>query len=191
MAINIFGKETGLVENNTGTSLCWIVNPLDGRLNYERNIPLYCTSVALWDGKKPILGVVYDYAHDSLYKGVVGEGAFLNDAAINVSQVTQLSQAVIATGFTDYSSLDTEALSSFMQYLQSYKEVRFWGSAAFSMMMVAKGAIEVYLENDVAWWNVAAGIAIVLAAGGFVEYDFIDREKYLMRVLALNHIRLI
>jgi myo-inositol-1(or 4)-monophosphatase len=189
--INILSEEIGFVKNNLDTSLCWIIDPLDGSLNYARDIPLYCISIALWDRDKPVFGVVYDYVHNSLYKGVIGQGAFLNDVEINVSHIAQRSQSVIATGFPVYSSFDTETLSSFIQYLQSYKKVRLFGSAAFSMMMVAKGAVDAYREDNIAWWDVAAGIAITLAAGGYVEYDFTDRKKHLMRVLAVNNVELL
>jgi myo-inositol-1(or 4)-monophosphatase len=187
--INILSEEAGFIKNSPEEGLCWIIDPLDGSLNYSRKIPLYCISVALWDGNKPILGVVYDYVHNNLYKGVVGKGAFINDVRMSVSQIYQQSQSVIATGFPVYSSFDTEVLSSFIQCLQSYKKVRLFGSAAFSMMMVAQGAVEAYHENNIAWWDVAAGIAIILAAGGHVEFNFTNNEKYLMKVLALNHIK--
>jgi myo-inositol-1(or 4)-monophosphatase len=188
--INILSEEIGFFRNNSDTSLCWIIDPLDGSLNYARGIPLYCISIALWDGENPVLGVVYDCTHKNLYRGVIGKGAFLNDAQINVSQITRLSQAIIATGFPVYTSFDTETLFAFIQHLQFYKKVRLFGSAAFSMMMVAEGAVDAYRENNIAWWDVAAGIAITLAAGGYVEYNFTNREQYLMRVLALNNVGL-
>ncbi|MDR1556303.1 MAG: hypothetical protein LBS88_04630 [Tannerellaceae bacterium] len=188
--IPVLSEEAGWIGSNQETALHWIVDPLDGSLNYARNIPLYCISIALWDGDKPLLGIVYDYVHNRLCKGVVGEGAFLNDVSINVSSVTERLQAVMATGFPVYSSFETENLLPFIKDLQSYKKVRLFGSAAFSMMMVAQGSIEVYRENNIAWWDVAAGIAIVLAAGGYVDFDFTNKEKHLMRVFASNHIKL-
>jgi fructose-1,6-bisphosphatase/inositol monophosphatase family enzyme len=124
-----------------------------------------------------------------MYKGIVGQAAYRNDAGIRVSCVTERSQSVIATGFPVYSSFDTESLGSFIKQLQSYKKVRLFGSAAFSMMMLAQGSVEAYRENNIAWWDVAAGIAIVLAAGGEVEYNFTNREKHLMHVFASNHIQ--
>jgi myo-inositol-1(or 4)-monophosphatase len=188
--INILSEEIGFIKNETKSSLCWIIDPLDGSLNYARHIPLYCVSIALWDGNKPVLGVIYDFVHGNLYKGIVGEKAFLNDEKISVSDITQRSKAIMATGFPVYSSFDTDALSNLVKHLQSYKKVRLFGSAAFSMMMVARGATEAYQENDIAWWDVAAGIAIVLAAGGYVEYEFTDEDKHLMRVFAYNSIKI-
>jgi myo-inositol-1(or 4)-monophosphatase len=187
--IPVLSEEAGWIGSNQETDLRWIVDPLDGSLNYARNIPLYCISIALWDGDKPLLGVVYDYVHNSLCKGIVGDGAFLNEVSINVSSVTERSQAVMATGFPVYASFETENLLPFIKDLQSYKKVRLFGSAAFSMMMVAQGSIEVYQENNIAWWDVAAGIALVLAAGGYVDFDFTNKEKHLMRVFASNHIK--
>ncbi|GHU63250.1 inositol phosphatase [Bacteroidia bacterium] len=190
-SLNILSEECGYIENNSDSDLCWVIDPLDGSLNYSRNIPLFCVSIALWKGKKPVLGVVFDFMRNKLYKGVVGHGAWCNEQPIEVSTVSQKSSAIIATGFPVYSSFATETLLAFVKDLQNYKKVRLFGSAAFSMMMVAQGSVEAYQENNIAWWDVAAGIAIVLAAGGCVKYDFSDINKNLMNVFAVNNHKII
>jgi len=184
--LNILSEEAGYIEQNSNNLFCWIVDPLDGSLNYVRQIPLSCISIALWDGDKPLFGVVYDYVHDSLYKGIVGEYATLNDIPIRVSEIKSQNKAIIATGFPVYSSFDDITLINFVRTLQNYKKIRLFGTAAFSMMMLAKGSVEAYQENNIAWWDVAAGIAIVLAAGGKVNFEFTNRQKYLLNVLATN-----
>jgi myo-inositol-1(or 4)-monophosphatase len=65
--INILSEESGFIENNTNSDLCWIIDPLDGSLNYSRLIPLSCVSIALWKKDKPILGVIYDYHHNNIF----------------------------------------------------------------------------------------------------------------------------
>jgi myo-inositol-1(or 4)-monophosphatase len=184
--INILSEEAGFINLNKNDDLCWIVDPLDGSLNYSRNIPLNCISIALWNKDKPILGVIYDYNHTNLFKGIVGKGAYLNDLPINVSEITEKSSSIITTGFPVYSSFDNNSLTEFINTLQTYKKVRLLGSAAFSLSLVANGAVEVYSENNIALWDVAAGIALVLAAGGKVKYEYSNKEKHLLNVFATN-----
>jgi len=184
--INILSEEFGYIEQDSKSSLRWIIDPLDGSLNYVRHIPIFCISIALWNNDEPVFGVIYDYVHDSLYKGVVGENATLNNKLIHVSDIQLKSKAILATGFPVYSSFDNTTLTHFVSDFQSYKKVRLFGSAAFSLVMVAQGSVDAYYENNIAWWDVAAGIAIVLAAGGKVNFKFTDREKNLLNVVATN-----
>ena len=162
------------------------MDPLDGSLNYSREIPLNCISIALWKGDQPVLGVIYDYNHDSLLKGIVGEGAYLNDESIKVSDIDDKSKSIITTGFPVYTSFEDASLLDFIKTIQSYKKVRLLGSAALSLSLVAKGSVEAYTESNIAFWDVAAGIALVKAAGGFTDYSFTNREKYLMNVFVSN-----
>ena len=185
--IDILSEEAGYIKlNDQDDEILWIVDPLDGSLNYSREIPIYCISIGLWVGNKPVFGVIYDYVHDLLYKGIVGKGAFLNETPIKVSEINSQDNSILATGFPVYSSFDDLTLMNQIRNFQNYKKVRLFGSAAFSMMMVARGSVEVYKENNIAWWDVAAGIAIVIAAGGEVNFEFTNHEKSLLNVLATN-----
>lgn len=185
-AINILSEERGVCKKNDDP-LWWIVDPLDGSLNYQRHLPLCCISIALWKGDDPVFGVVYDFNRDRLYTGIVGEGAYLDGNRINVSYIEEKSKAIIATGFPVYMKFDDKVLSDFVRKLQDYKKVRLFGSAALSCMMVAQGSVEVYSESNIALWDVAAGIAIIMAAGGRCIYTFTDRERYLLDVFAANN----
>lgn len=184
--INILSEEAGYIENDNKSDLCWVVDPLDGSLNYSREIPLNCISIALWKGDQPVLGVIYDYNHDSLLKGIVGEGAYLNDESIEVSDIDDKSKSIITTGFPVYTSFEDASLLDFIKTIQSYKKVRLLGSAALSLSLVAKGSVEAYTESNIAFWDVAAGIALVKAAGGVTDYSFTNRERYLMNVFSTN-----
>lgn len=184
--LNILSEEAGYIEAENKSDLCWVVDPLDGSLNYSREIPLNCISIALWKGDQPILGVIYDYNHDSLLKGIVGEGAYLNNEPINVSDINDKSKSIITTGFPVYTSFEDVSLLNFIKTIQVYKKVRLLGSAALSLSLVAKGSVEAYTESNIAFWDVAAGIALVNAAGGVSDYGFSNREKYLMNVFVSN-----
>lgn len=184
--INILSEEAGFIELNRQSDLCWIVDPLDGSLNYSRNIPLNCISIALWERNKPLMGVIYDYNHSNLYKGVIGEGAYLNDKKIEVSNIAEKTKSIITTGFPVYTSFEDKNLIDFIKIIQDYKKVRLLGSAALSLSMVATGSVEAYSEKNIALWDVAAGIAIVLAAGGKAEYEYSNPNKNLLNVLVTN-----
>lgn len=183
--INILSEEYGINKKNE-EDVWWIVDPLDGSLNYLRHIPICCISIALWKEGKPLLGVVYDFNNDKLYSGVVGQEATVNGKPICVSEISEKGKAIIATGFPVYLRFDEKVLSDFIKILQEYKKVRLFGSAALSCMMVAQGSVEVYSESNIALWDVAAGIAIIEAAGGKCNCEYTDKERFLLNVFANN-----
>lgn len=184
--ITILSEECGLLPKGD-LSYYWVIDPLDGSLNYLHSIPMCCISISLWRGEEePVFGVVYDFNHDNLYTGVIGKGAFCNGKKIMVSDTEEKGRAIIATGFPVYLKFDDFVLSDFVKTLQSYKKVRLFGSAALSCTMVAQGSIDVYNESNIAWWDVAAGVAIIRSAGGKADIEVTDRDKHLMNVFAYN-----
>lgn len=143
----------------------WIVDPLDGSFNYHQGIPFCGVAIALTIAGEPILGVIYDFNHEELFSGVVGTGAWLNEQPISVSQTDQLSQAVLNTGFPARLNIAT-AGAVVMQRGAAYRKVRMLGSAALALAYVAAGRADVYHEQGTLFWDVAAGCALVKAAGG-------------------------
>ena len=148
----------------------WILDPLDGSFNYLRGIPLYCISLGLWMGNEPILGVIYDLTEDDIYHGIIGENAYKNKKIIRVSRVNISSDAVLCTGFPVNYSYSKDNVINFVNNVQNYKKIRLFGSAAMSLSFVACGRVDAYIEDDIMIWDVAAGIAIVKAAGGQVNF---------------------
>ncbi len=146
--------------------LRWIVDPLDGSLNFLKGIPLCCVSVGLWRDNEPLLGVIHDFNRAEIFTGIVGEGAHLNGNEIRVSEVSEPSQAILCTGFPAATDFATDALGRFVDKVQAYKKVRLLGSAALSLAYVAAGRVDAYRERDIKIWDVAAGLALVKAAGG-------------------------
>jgi len=185
----ILAEESGLseqplsIDNPVGYK--WIVDPLDGSLNFSRGIPICCVSIALWQETNPLLGVIYDFNHDELFTGIVGSGAWLNSKAITVSKVSQKSKAVICSGFPVSTNFSDLSLREFVNNVQIYKKVRMIGSAALSLAYVASGRVDCYIENDIKIWDVAAGLALVSAAGGSVNC-VPSKNKYILRVEASN-----
>jgi myo-inositol-1(or 4)-monophosphatase len=156
------------------------VDPLDGSLNFSRDIPLFCISIALWKEMRPLLGVVYDCNHDEMFTGLVSEGAWLNGTPIQVTNTVKKSEAVLCTGFPVSTDFSENALLTFVRSIQAYKKVRLLGSAALSLAYVASGRADIYNENDIAIWDVAAGISIVEAAGGVVNFRQSEVENRLI-----------
>lgn len=163
----ILSEEAGAIgARRDAGDLRWIVDPLDGSVNYQRGLPLSAVSIALWDGDQPRVGVVYDFARDELFSGVVGQGAWLNGAPMRVATATDEAQSVLCTGFPAATDFATEAVAGFVDQVRRYKKVRLLGSAALSLAYVAAGRADAYVERDIKLWDVAAGLALVRAAGG-------------------------
>jgi len=183
--IPILSEESGYLESKVQNDYRWIIDPLDGTLNYSRSIFINCISIGLWNGNKPVLGVIYDFIHDSLFTGIVGGSARLNGEVISTSNIRYKKDAILCTGFPVYSNFGTENLSDFVSEIQEFKKVRLLGSAALSLSLLARGSVEAYKEDDIAIWDVAAGIPIIIAAGGICEISA-GRSKNLLNVYAYN-----
>ena len=182
----ILSEESGYLRGKSeNTVYRWIVDPLDGSLNFSRGIPINCISIALWEGMEPLLGVVYDFNRDETFSGLVGEGAWLNSKPIIVSEITEKSKAVLCTGFPVSTDFSQKSLLDFIEVVREYKKIRLLGSAALSLAYVACGRVDVYMENDIKIWDVAAGIALVKAAGGMVKYTPTGK-KNIYRIKASN-----
>ena len=177
----VLTEESG-VHGKMGDGPLWIVDPLDGTLNFSRSNPFCCVSIALWQSDQPLMGVVYDFNRDELFSGIVGEGAWVNDQPIRVSEVETKNKAILATGFPTFSDFSNDSLREFVGQVQQYKKVRLFGAAALSLAYVACGRVDAYMENDIMLWDVAAGAALVKAAGGEIEVVQSDRGQWMRRV---------
>ena len=166
-SIPILSEEAGWTEESRGAA--WIVDPLDGSANYNRGIPFCSVSIGLISEGAPIVGVIYDFHHDGLYLGVVGQGATLNGRPITVSQIDRKADAVLMTGLPVSTDFSETAMHAFADDLPSWKKVRLIGTAATSLAFVAAGKADRYAENSIMIWDVAAGCALVKAAGGRIS----------------------
>jgi myo-inositol-1(or 4)-monophosphatase len=156
----------------------WIVDPLDGSYNYYRGMRELCAvSIALWDGDKPVLGVVHKFCADEMYEGLIGHGAFLNGRPLVPSRLTELSQAVCATGLSVKGGFDARRLEEYIRLFQVFKKVRMLGAASLMSVYVGAGKVDVYQEKDILLWDIAAGAAVSLAAGAVAEIVIKDSCK--------------
>jgi fructose-1,6-bisphosphatase/inositol monophosphatase family enzyme len=164
----------------------WIVDPLDGSLNFSRGLPFYGVSLALWDGETPVLGVVHDAARNERFAGLVGEGAWRDGALVAVSSVAEPARAVLCTGFPAQTDHAEAAVAAFAAQVTAFRKVRCLGSAALSLAYVACGRADAYREDHIALWDVAAGLALVRAAGGSVVFAPTLRGRQTYRVAVTN-----
>lgn len=171
--LQIFGEELGgdpALYDSPGT-LYWVVDPLDGTFNYQRGQPLTCVSIGLMCGSEPVLGVIYNFNADEMFSGVVGTGIFLNGEKIVPAWASEISQACLMTGFPALADKSPEALAPFIAEVGMFKKIRMIGTAALAVAYVASGRADVYSEKGTNLWDVAAGMALVKAAGGFVKIE--------------------
>ena len=112
-----------------------------------------------------------DLIQNDIYHGIVGDRAYKNNNQIKVSKVNNFSDAVLCTGFPVNFSYSEDKIIEFVNNVKKYKKIRLFGSAALSLAFVASGITDAYMEENIMIWDVAAGIAIVKAAGVNVEYS--------------------
>lgn len=171
---SILSEEIGLTKELEKDKPYWIIDPIDGTLNFSRDNPMCCISIALWIDKEPIFGIIYDFNNDELFSGYVGLSAWLNDVVLKQQKLKEKSQAILATGFPTYMNDDDETLKSFISQIQEYKKIRMIGSAALSLAYVSCGRFDSYIENNIKIWDVAAGIAINKAISTKYNIKYLD-----------------
>jgi myo-inositol-1(or 4)-monophosphatase len=164
---SILGEETGI----TGglDEYFWVVDPLDGTSNFLRGIPISCVSIALMHKLEPILGVIYDFNHNELYFGHKESKAFINDREVRVSLLSLKHESTLVTGIPAKNNYSDDEFNQLISTFQSWKKIRMIGSAAMAAVYVAAGKAERYQEKGIFLWDIAAGAAIVIAAGGKVS----------------------
>ena len=147
----------------------WLVDPIDGTTNFIRGFPWMGVSVALWIDDAPAVGVVVDISNGNEYTAVAGEGAWLNGSPIEVSQVQDLGEALIVTGFPYDRSERTKICNTrFRRVLEAAQGIRRLGAASLDLCMVACGKLDGYWEEDLSPWDMGAGVLMVTEAGGKV-----------------------
>jgi myo-inositol-1(or 4)-monophosphatase len=162
------GEEGGAREGSDKTHR-WIVDPLDGTLNFLHGIPHFAISIGLEREGTIVAGLVYNPVFDELFTAERGKGAFLNDQRLRVAARKRLADAVVACALPHPSRGDVELTRSEHAAVQeSVAGLRRFGAAALDLAWVAAGRLDAYWERGLAPWDMAAGIALVREAGGFV-----------------------
>ena len=175
----------------------WVVDPIDGTVNFAYGIPHACVSIALQErahGSKPadyndgystLVGVVYDPFCRELWTAVRGQAARLNGKIIHVSQRRKLREAVVSIGFTKSRESLQDTLPYFNGLVHRVRKIRMMGSAALGLTYVACGRFDAYIEREIRLWDVAAGGLIIQCAGGEFWHEAIPGQ-HAYRVTASN-----
>jgi myo-inositol-1(or 4)-monophosphatase len=163
----IHTEESGEIPGRESTTLRFIVDPLDGTFNFVKGLGKSAVSIALWDSATPVFGVIYVLDERVVVWGGVTLGAFSGRSPIRVSNTSAVEVASICTGFPSrFDVRDAVAGGKFLELVGPFAKVRMLGSAAVSLVNVARGAADVYSEENIMLWDIAAGLAIVEGAGG-------------------------
>jgi myo-inositol-1(or 4)-monophosphatase len=174
----IIGEERG--ESHSGTEYTWIIDPLDGTLNFLQGIPHFCVSIACMKGRQFEHAVIVDPVCNEEFVASRGFGAQLNGKRIRVSRTGRLNDAVLATGLPPGSVADH--LEAYMAMLHSFtgtcRGIRRMGSAALDMAYVAAGRVDGFWEPRLNAWDIAAGTLLVREAGGFVG-DLLGGDRFM------------
>ncbi len=175
-------EEHGIIEGADETHR-WIIDPLDGTMNFLHGLPHWSISIALEEtthkGKEIIAGVIYDPVKDEIFTAEKNAGAFLTTNRLRVSGRTKLSECVISTGAPCIMhGEDRSTVVSNVDKLSSQVgAIRSMGSAALDLCYVAAGRFDCYVERGIKYWDIAAGLLIVKESGGIVT-DFEGRDQY-------------
>jgi len=163
---SILAEESG--EDITGSTFKWVIDPLDGTVNYAHGFPVFCVSIGIISEGSAKTGVVYDPSRDELFTAEQGKGAFLNGRRINVSEREAVRDSLIATGFAYDISGKAANIDHFKRMLHKAQALRRAGSAAIDLCYVACGRFDGFWELGLCPWDTAAGQLIVREAGGTV-----------------------
>jgi len=185
----------------------WVVDPIDGTVNFAYGIPHACVSIALQrlrDGGgasagsrgrqgvipgsdyETIVGVVYDPFTDELWTAIRGEPARLNGSAVKASSRRQLGEAIVSIGFSKSRFVMEKTLPYFNWLARRVRKVRMFGAAALGLTYVASGRLDAYIERGINLWDVAAGGLIIECAGGNFWLEPLPGQRNRFRMIASN-----
>jgi myo-inositol-1(or 4)-monophosphatase len=183
------GEEEGIGKSKPAPDAppTWIVDPIDGTTNYVHDCPFYCISIGLQIAGELAVGVIYEPSRKEMFAAVKGQGAWLNDRAIQVSSTPTIAQALLATGFPPDVRGAERSLDWWRHFSFHAQSLRRTGSTALNLAYVAAGRFDGYYAFDNHVWDVAAGVVLVREAGGVVtNVDGSEYDAYTADALACN-----
>ena len=163
-------EETGFVENKNKN--LWIIDPLDGTLNFSRKIHHCCISIAFL-GEEEKFGIIYDFFREEIFTGIKGIGAYLNDKKIKVSNVNKIEDAILGIGFMIGEKEVNYGIDILNKIIKKVKRIRIMGSAAIDFAYLSSGRIDFLIHLNLKRWDYEAGKILLEEAGG----NFYEEEK--------------
>jgi len=185
----IITEETGII-NKSNIKNRWIVDPIDGTMNFLNGIPQFAISVGYEEDNEIKCGVIFNPIMNEMFCAEKGNGAYLNNSRIRVSKKKKINEALLVTGGPNGSSkIKDKIFSEYINVSNNVSNIRKFGSAALDMAYVACGRFDGYWQRELKYWDIAAGIVILKEAGGFVDFFEDDPSLPLKKnVLATNSI---
>jgi myo-inositol-1(or 4)-monophosphatase len=161
------GEESGAILNEFQgvDAWTWVVDPLDGTMNYVHKLPNFAVSIALMKSDRIVLGVVQDPMSGEVYSAIEHEGATVNGVPLKVSGCQSLGQAMVAASFPPQVTRESPEVKQFVEVLVRSQSLRRLGSAALNLCYVGQGRLDAYWANRLKPWDVAAGALIATEAG--------------------------
>jgi len=182
----ILAEESGNIKE--GEEYLWVIDPLDGTVNFAHGLPVFSISIGLRKNKQTIAGIVYDIMQNIIYSAEKGKGAYADSKKIHVTENKNLGHALLVTGFPySIASNPDNALGKFTSLTMAARGIRRLGSAAIDLCYVAKGVFDGFWEVFLNPWDMCAGKLIVEEAGGFVtDFEGNEMDIYSKKILATN-----
>ena len=177
----ILGEEGG-----SGGRIEWIIDPLDGTVNYYYGIPLFCVSIALRVEGKPVMGCVHAPMLSETFCAVKGGVPTLNDHPISVSSRSEMAQAIIFAGHGSHDKSGEAGMRRFAELSAQVCKMRILGSAALTLCYIAAGRLDAYIEQSIHLWDFAAAQVILEAAGGVLEFTPTAADPHTGAITAWN-----
>ena len=183
----IVTEETGVI-NKSNISNRWIIDPIDGTMNFLNGIPQFAISIGYEENGEIICGVIFNPILNEMFCAEKGNGAYLNNSRIRVSNKKKIKDALLVTGGPKGASkIKDKIFSEYINVSKNVSNVRKFGSAALDMAYVACGRFDGFWQRELNYWDIAAGIIIIKEAGGFVDFFEEDIKLPLKKnVLATN-----
>ena len=171
---SILGEENGFID--AGSDYCWVIDPLDGTTNFVHSIPMFATSIGVLFKGEPLVGIVEAPYLGESFMAAKGSGCHLNGVRCEVSQTTELSHTILATGFSyNRNNVSRNNIDNFSKLILSTHDLRRGGAASLDLAYVAAGRYDGFWEPYLSPWDVAAGVLLVTEAGGCVS-DYAGSE---------------
>ncbi len=171
----ILAEEGGL-KSGKQSKVTWVIDPLDGTVNFARSVPLFAVSIGICINDVVQAGIIYQPMTDELFIAEKGKGSFYNKSKIGVTKIKKVDDAIIATGLPyQIDGAHTKSLKDFENIASKGCPIRYLGSAALNLAYVAAGRFDAYWAISLEPWDIAAGKIIVEEAGGKVT-DYLNKE---------------
>ena len=183
----IVTEETGII-NKSNIKNRWIIDPIDGTMNFLNGVPQFAISVGYEENGEIICGVIFNPIMNEMFCAEKGNGAYLNNKRIRVSNKKNIKNAIVVTGGPKGASkIKDKIFSEYINVSKNVSNVRKFGSAALDMAYVACGRFDGYWQRELNYWDIAAGIIILKESGGFVDFFEDDIKFPLKKNILASH----